>query len=445
MGSKNLKAIVAVGEKIKIILAKPKKFKKVRNKALKLIRKSKFTNYYYKKFGTNTNILLSNKGGILPVRNFSKGKSDNAELIAGETIEAYHKTKPYGCRFCPIQCGHKGEYGDYGTLQVPEYETNSLFGPNLEIYDRNAIAEFNDICNRMGLDTMSTAVTLAYIMEAGEKGYIKTFLRFGSKEGISDMLYKIAHREGFGDDVANGSKWLAEKYGGKEFAIQVKGLEMAGYDPRGAWGQGLSYSVANRGACHLASAIFVVENYFEFLDKYSTKGKAEFVWYFENLYNAINSLQLCIFEIYAFGMEQQIIRLTPKLLLRLVMKYFPKLAIKLIDMSIYSKFFEAVTGIKLNLKQFLKAGERINVLERYLNTQLGVTSEDDTLPERFLKEGRETDPQKHVVPLKKMLIHYYKIRGYDQNGIPTNKLLKKLELEHLLTEKIFYNSDNSIK
>ena len=230
-----------------------------------------------------------------------------------------------------------------------------------------------------------------------------------------------------------------QKYGGKEFAIQVKGLEMAGYDPRGAWGQGLSYSVANRGACHLASAIFVVENYFEFLDKYSTKGKAEFVWYFENLYNAINSLQLCIFEIYAFGMEQQIIRLTPKLLLRLVMKYFPKLAIKLIDMSIYSKFFEAVTGIKLNLKQFLKAGERTNVLERYLNTQLGVTSEDDTLPERFLKEGRETDPQKHVVPLKKMLIHYYKIRGYDQNGIPTNKLLKKLELEHLLTEKIFFS------
>lgn len=434
MGAKNLKAIVAVGGTYKVKPYNKKKFKKLQRKALKQLKSNAFTNKFYKNFGTNTNIRLSNETGLLPVRNFTKGKSAEAEKVAGETVVQHYEKKPSGCRFCTINCGHKGRFNDK-IMQVPEYETNALFGPNLEIYDIEAIAEWNDLCNRLGLDTMSTAVTLGFVMEAGKKGHIKTMLEFGDKRGISETIEQIAYRKGFGDKLANGTRWLAKEYGGHEFAIHVKGLELAAYDPRGAFGQGLAYSVANRGGCHLTTAFFATESYFRFLSPYSTKGKAEFVWYLENLYAAINSLDMCIFTLYAFILEQFSVKYTPVPLLKIVMTHLPKFAMELLNLRLYYGFYEAVTGIKISASEFLKVGERITVLERYLNTILGISRKDDTLPERFLKEGRESDPQKYVVPLEQMLTKYYKIREYDDNGRPTAKLMKKLGLDRLIAEK----------
>ncbi|MHA1304542.1 MAG: aldehyde ferredoxin oxidoreductase family protein, partial [Candidatus Heimdallarchaeaceae archaeon] len=433
-GAKNLKAIVVEGEYYKIRPKNEKKFKKVKKRAVRYTNRNDFTSNLYRNYGTNANVNLCNEGAILPVRNFSKGKSDQAWKLAGETLSAKYYEKYSSCRYCAILCGHKGIFNGQ-ILQAPEYETTSLFGSNLEIYDPEKIAEWNNLCGKLGLDTMSTAVTLAYVMEAGEKGLLSTTLKFGSPDGITEMLKDIAYRKGLGDELARGTRWLSKKYGGTEFAIQVKGLEMAGYDPRGTWGQALAYSVANRGACHLSATMFAIDNFYGLLKGESKRAKPQFVWYMENLNAAINSLQICVFTLYAYILESPIAKYLPKPILKLAMRYFPKLAIKVMDVGIYSGFYEAVTGIPLSQAQFLRAGERIHVLERYMNTLIGVSRNDDTLPARFLQEGRESDPHKYPVPIDEMIDKYYTIRGYSIRGIPKAKTLSKLKIDNGIQPK----------
>jgi aldehyde:ferredoxin oxidoreductase len=281
----------------------------------------------------------------------------------------------------------------------------------------------------MGMDTISAGGTLAWVMEAGGKGLIKTDLRFGSSEGIADTLLSIARRKGQGDEFANGTRWLSQKYGGQEFAIHVKGLEMAAYDPRGSWGQGLAYAVANRGACHLSAYLISLEIYFKYLNPFKTYAKAEFTKLFENAFCGVNSLQTCEFTAYAYTGESPLTKYTPDPVLAVMMQYLPQVAAKLVDFSIYSDLFEAVSGIPMSTTEFLKAGDRIHVLERHMNCREGVSRRDDTLPDRLLNEGREDDLQKRTVPLEKMLDTYYHLRGYDTDGIPTVDTLKRLDIQ----------------
>ncbi|MDX1284526.1 MAG: aldehyde ferredoxin oxidoreductase C-terminal domain-containing protein, partial [Draconibacterium sp.] len=213
------------------------------------------------------------------------------------------------------------------------------------------------------------------------------------------------------------------------FAMQVKGLEIAAYDPRGAWGQGLSYAVANRGGCHLSAPVFSLEGTLKYLKPDTKLAKAIYTDYFENMYAAVNSMHGCQFTSFAYMLETFVVRNTPKFLLKFVMQYFPRLALMLMDISIYSKSFESITGIKLTQKRMLNIGRRIHILERYLNTLEGIDGKADTLPERLLKEGRKSDKKNHVVPLGSMLKSYYKIKGYDKNGIPKSSVLKKLGVD----------------
>jgi aldehyde:ferredoxin oxidoreductase len=229
--------------------------------------------------------------------------------------------------------------------------------------------------------------------------------------------------------MGRGTRWLSEKYGGSEFAVQVKGLEMAAYDPRGSWGQGLSYAVANRGACHLSAYPTGLEVLFGLLNPFTTRAKARFVYFFENLYAAINSLQTCQFTSYAYVLEPPIVKYTPKFMLGLTMQYLPAVAIMLMDVSIFSKLFSAVTGIRMSQWEMLKAGSRVHTLERLMNTREGIRRKDDTLPGRFLKEGRNCDEAHHTVPLYEMLDDYYHLRGYDHQGVPSAKTLRKLRID----------------
>ena len=129
---------------------------------------------------------------------------------------------------------------------------------------------------------------------------------------------------------------------------------------------------------------------------------------------------------FAFLMESPLTKYTPDFLLVILMQYLPMAAIPLVDFSIYNKLWNSVTGINLSNAEFIKAGERVHVLERYMNTREGISRDDDTLPGRLLKQGRDSDPDKKVVPLDKMLPQYYKLRGYDEYGIPLPKTLEKL-------------------
>ena len=426
MGAKNLKAIIAHGKEYKIIPKNQVLFNKIKKIATKQINNNLFTGVQYRNYGTAANFKFCQKAGIVPVMNFRDGDHERVNEVFGETMQEKYNTRYSTCKPCTILCGHKGTYKDGSTHQIPEYETVALLGPNLGIFDTDVITVWNDLCGKMGIDTISAGTTISYVMEAGEKGLIKTDLKFGSPGGVSEIIENIAYRHGLGDELANGTRWLSEKYGGKEFAIQIKGLEMAGYDPRGSWGQGLSYAVANRGACHVSAVLLAPEVFNELLDPFTTRAKAKFVVFLEALNAAINSLQTCIFTSYAYLLEAVVAKYTPDLLLGFTMQHIPDIALRLMDVSVYSKFFSSITGIKLSPKDMLKAGHRIHTLERYMNTREGISRSDDTLPQRFLKEGRECDLQKRTVPLEKMLLEYYKIRGYDDNGVPMPEVLEKL-------------------
>ncbi len=428
-GSKNLKAIVAKGKEYKIIPADREKFDIARTKALKYINTNKITSVTYRKFGTPANVNFNNAGGILPVKNFTGGSHKDAYNISGEYMAEAFQTKYHSCKPCSILCGHKGNFAERGERTVPEFETISIMGSNLGIFDPVVISEWNDICSEMGMDTISSGGTIAWVMEAGEKGMIKTGLKFGSTKGISAALKDMAMMKGFGKEMAMGSRFLSRKYGGEDFAIQVKGLEMPGYDPRGSFGQGLSYATANRGACHVSTSIFALEVYFGLLDPYSAKAKAAVCRYFENFYAGLNSLHTCLFTAFAYTLEPPLIKYTPKFMLKFFMMNFTEIALLFMDVSLFPELWSSITGKKLTSSMFLKAGERVHVLERYMNTREGISRKDDTLPGRFLNEGRDCDDKKRTVPLEKMLDQYYKKRGFDKNGVPKASLLKKLGIE----------------
>jgi len=428
MGSKNLKAIVAHGGIYEIVPSNRHEFNKACKEANQRINDNHYIGTLFRNYGTSSNINLSNEAGILPVNNFQSGSHPQAIEVSGERMSERFDTKQSACWSCTIHCGHKGTYPD-GEHKIPEYESNALLGPNTGTFDPVAISEWNELCGRMGIDTMTAGGTISYVMEASEKGYLKSDLRFGSPDGISETLLDIAYKRGMGAELANGSRWLAEKYGGLDFAIQTKSLELAGYDPRGAWGQGLSYAVSNRGACHLSSTVFALETYFGFLNPATTRAKAKFVRFFEDAQAAVNSIHVCLFSVFAYMLEASIVKLSPLCALAFTMQYLPDLSLKMMDCSTVTHLYSAVTGDKLTQKEFLRIGERVHVLERWMNTREGITREDDTLPGRFLMEGREDDPQKLTVPLNLMLDEYYRLRRYDENGTPQHTLLHDLGIE----------------
>jgi len=428
MGAKNLKAIYAIGGAYKIVAKDKEKFDKVKKLATKRINDNAVTANALRRFGTLNLVNYTNMAGIMPMRNFSDGASDNAYKLTGEYYSENFKTKHHTCKPCTILCGKQGTFNGKN-LSVPEYETVGLMGSNLEIFDPVKIAEWNDLCGRYGMDTITMGGTLAWVMEAGEKGLIKTDLKFGSPEGVAQAIEDTAFCRGFGAEMAKGSRALSKKYGGEDFAIHVKGMEIAAYDPRGSYGMGLNYAVANRGACHLSSTVMAQENFVHVLDPYSTIGKHVWVKFFEDFYCAMNSLHTCTFTSFAYILENPLTKYNGLFYLKMVMGYLYPVAIKIADISIYHKFWSTITGHKMSRSEFLKAGERIHILERYMNTREGITVKDDTLPGRLLKEGRKCDPKGRVVPLEEMRRKYYRIRSYDDNGKPTEKIMKKLSIE----------------
>ena len=428
MGSKNLKAIYAVGGVYKIVAKNQEKFDKVKKLATKRINANDVTSNALRRFGTNNLVNFTNLAGIMPVHNFTSGSSDNAYKLTGEYYSENFNTKHHTCKPCTILCGKAGKFNGR-ELSVPEYETVGVMGSNLDIFDPVAIAEWNDLCGKFGMDTISMGGTLAWVMEAGEKGLIKTDLKFGSPEGIAAAIEDTAYGKGFGQEMGKGSRALSKKYGGEDFAIHVKGMEMAAYDPRGSYGVGLNYAVANRGACHLSSTVMAQENFVHVLDPYSTIGKHVWVKFFEDFNCTVNSLHTCVFTSFAYILENPLTKYNGLFYLKIVMGLLYPVAIKIADISIYQKFWSTITGLKMSRSEFLKAGERIHILERYMNTREGITVKDDTLPGRMLKEGRRNDPKGRVVPLEKMLKKYYRIRSYDDNGIPTAGIMKKLSIE----------------
>lgn len=399
MGSKNLKAVVVEGNG-KTKVADAPKLDFVAYEMKKLLTANPITSQGLPQFGTGVLVNLINEMGMFPQRNFQESQSPLAWKVSGEEVSEKILKGKRACFACPIACGRitqtsreKGE--------GPEYETLWALGPQCGIYDLELIAEANYLCNRLGLDTISTGSTIGCAMELNQRGILAGDLKFGAGEKLLTVIRQIAYREGLGAELAEGSRRLAQKHKVPELAMQSKGLEFPAYDPRGAQGQGLGYATSNRGGCHLRSYMIGPEvlGVPKMIDRFSPYGKAGLTIVFQNTNAAMDSLILCRFVGLAVGDE-----------------YFARL-------------LSAATGKNYWAQDFQTIGERIWTLERLYNIREGLSRQDDSLPPRLLFEPIKEGPAKgKVVELDIMLDEYYRFRGWDKEGVPTHKKLEQLGL-----------------
>lgn len=426
MGAKNLKAVVARGKEYKSVPVLENMFHRTVKKTKTYILRNPFVDAF-RAFGTNANTRYGIRTGYAPVRNFRDRYDPRTESLSGEAMAKKYRTRHAACRYCSVLCGHKGHYPDGKLRQIPEYETMGMFGSNISNYDPDRIGEWNDLMNDLGMDTISAGSCIAWAMEAGERGLRRTGLSFDRHDNISAVLEDIAFRRGEGADLANGVQWMSRKYGGASFAIHAKGLEIAAYDPRASWGHGLSYAVHNKGGCHLGSYLVGMEAIMGFMPAYTTLGKHKWVAFLEDIYAGINSLQTCLFTAFAVVTEPVVPKFVPKPILKMSMIFSPGISMLMMNWSLYSRLFWAITGIRMTQWEFRRAGERINKLERYMNVAMGMTPDQDTLPDRFTTEAVTKYPKKSVVPIRKMVQRYYRVRRYN----PATGGPEKADLERL--------------
>ncbi|ABB14938.1 aldehyde ferredoxin oxidoreductase family protein [Carboxydothermus hydrogenoformans] len=405
MGSKNLKAIVVRGSG-KIEPAEPEKTKELLSRLLKKIREDGVTGQGLPNYGTAVLVNIINENGILPTNNFQKSYFPTADAISGETLSEKYLVKKDPCYRCPIACGRYCKVDDEEG-GGPEYETIWAFGADCGVDDLAAIIKANNLCNEYGLDTISAGATIACAMELYEKGHIKKEeldgpeLKFGSAEAVIEWTRKMGAGEGFGAKLALGSYRLAESYGVPELSMSVKKQELPAYDPRGVQGHGLQYATSNRGGCHVRGYLISPEilGSPEKIDRFALEGKANWAKLFQDLTAVIDSLGLCLFTSFALNADD------------------------------YRELFNYIVGENYTTEDILTAGERIWNLERVFNLKAGIDAKEDTLPKRLLEEPVPDGPSKgHKHRLAELLPEYYKVRGWDEKGVPTAEKLQALGL-----------------
>jgi len=394
MGSKKLKAVVVHGTK-KIEIKKQQEVE-----AFKKDLNEKLNDRGILLDGTPETLMLTHYMGALPTRNWTEGEFEGAEQINLDRMKEKIIVKKRSCQACIVACKNISEIkeGPYAGTQVsgPEYETLFSLGALCGNSNLESIAKANELCNRLGMDTISAGNVIAFGMECYSKGLLTkkeldgVDLTFGNHEAIITMINKIAYRRGIGDIFAEGVKNASEKIKGSQtYAVHVKGLELPGYDPRAAEEMALSYVTSDRGGCHLRSIAYRP-------DMVGIDGKVEMVKDLEDFYSVCDSMILCRFVTYPV--------MGPI--------YWENLA----------ELYSMVTERKIIKDDLVTTGERINDLCRWFNVREGITRKDDYLPNRFsiepLKKGQYNGNVIKKENFETMLNEYYKLRKWDNNGIP---------------------------
>ena len=443
MGYKNLKAVTVSGNH-EIQVHDRKKLDKLNKSWFKYLKSHPLTGDQLPGLGTAGLVSTMQMRGQLSTKNYNYGQYDDFEKVNGELLAEEFNIVNKGCLSCPIKCARTVEVNGKA-VKGPELETLGLLGGGILNSDMYSILKWNYELDELGMDSISAASTLAYAMEANEKGLWDNGLAFGQTDEISQVFDDIAHRRGIGDELANGSKWLSEKYGGKEFAIHSKGLELAAYEPRRSVGLGLGYAVSNRGGCHLNGGYMVLlEGLSLNVDQQNPHGKPDFTVMFQDLMEAVSSCGQCLFTTYAFfpaplishpnsWYTKAFCKSVPYLgpVLR-ALNTFPQVAcIHIPVLFNQSIALHHVTGMPVTFGSFFKAGKRGYTLERHINTRFGISRKDDSLPSRLTDEPQIKGDEKTKVPLEPMKSVYYAARGWTGDGIPKPKTLKKLNLDGL--------------
>ena len=408
MGSKNLKAIAVRGTQ-PVMVADGALFVDVVARAWEKFKSTPVIPQTLNNIGTPFLVDVINKSGVLPVRNFQTGIMQGVEKISGEYMAETILKANKGCFACPIACVQMTEVEDpalQGEGEGPEYRTIALIGAACGIGDIAAVAKISYLCDEMGIDTLSFGSAVACAMELTEKKIIskkqtgKT-LTFGNAEAVIELIEHVANREGFGDLLAEGGYHLAAYYGHPEFFIGVKKQGSPAFDPRGIQGLGLEYATSNSGVSH-ALGYLVTHKILGIrgeIDPLTTEGKAPLVKQFQDGSAVFDSAGLC------------------RLLL---------LGVWIDDII---PLLETVTGKSYSEEHLLSLGERIWNLERLFNIEAGFSGTDDTLPRRMLEEPMPEGPaQGQVCKLHEMLPEYYTIRGWSDQGVPTEEKRASLGL-----------------
>jgi aldehyde:ferredoxin oxidoreductase len=397
MGSKLLKAIAVRGNK-RITVSDPERLHRVQGEMRTVLRRSGITTGGLHKYGTAGSVNLVNESYLLPTRNFQRGHFESAEKVSGEEMANTILERVTGCYSCTVSCGRVTSV-DGKEGEGPEYETIWSFGPDCGVDSLRWITIANNLCNDLGLDTISTGSTIACAMEMSESGHIREEIPFGEGRIVADLVRMIGYREGIGDALAEGSLRFASGHGHPELSMSVKGQEMPGYDPRGLQGQGLAYATSVRGACHVYGNMLYPEvlGIPKRLDPFSDQGKAYWTKYMQDLFAAFDSAGICL------------------------------LTIRALHVADYAAMLSAVTGREVTEAEFLKIGERIWNLQKIFNLRAGFTKSHDTLPDRMLREPLTEGPTKgRVWKRQPLLDEYYNVRGWTEDGIPKEETLAEL-------------------
>ncbi len=415
MGSKNLKAIAVRGNQ-GVRVARPRDYMSAIWPYHEHLAESP-GRQGLTELGTAPTVDLVNAFGGLPTRNFTAGQFEGTEAINGESIKDNWLVANKACFACNIACGRVTRVSPNADQYMvnmhprnwkvagegPEYENLWSLGADCGVDDMDAIVMANYLCNDLGMDPISMGATLAAAMEMYERGLLSDgqtgmALRFGDGKALVAMTEATGFREGFGDELAEGSKRMTEKFEHPEYFMGVKGQEFPAYDPRGFQGMGVAYATCNRGACHLRAWTPGIETTGEH-DPHGTDGKSVWVAEEQNRTTAHDATGICMFTTAGAPLEDLI----------------PVLS--------------AATGVDYTMDDFVHIGERIWNIERLWNLRAGLTAADDTLPKRLMEEAHKDGPSAGVtVDLDAMLPDYYAARGWSADGRPTTEKLMELGL-----------------
>jgi aldehyde:ferredoxin oxidoreductase len=386
MGSKKLKGIVFRGKKRREI-ANPSSLKRLSQSFRERVKDNQIV-YMYRKFGTPMLVSIMNTIGAFPTQYWSKGTLEGWEGISAESLMEHCQVNSIACPSCFMACGKISEVkqGRHRGLRImgPEYETIYAFGGLCMVSSIEEIIYLNDLCDRLGMDTITAGNLAAFAIEASKRKKIKDHLHYGEVDGIAKILTKVAYRKGVGRILSEGVRHAAKVWDMEESAIHVKGLEPAGFDPRVLKGMGLAYATSDRGACHLRATFYKSE-----LSGQSPpgqiRGKAKLFVDYEDKMTLFDALILCRFYR------------------------------DLITWKDLHEILKSSCGLSLSRKSLKAMASGIINLARSFNQQEGVTKKEDKLPRRFFREvlgdGRKTiQPQ----DLQVMLKEYYQLRGWDE-------------------------------
>jgi len=423
MGSKNLKAIIISGSK-DVLVDNEKEGKEYSLKVMKRLAKDGAN---FRNTGTSWSVPKLEAIGDVPIKNWSGDTwAEESKMISGPIYNEVLKSKPTFCANCPVGCHRhiKLEDPEKWALEGPgpEYETLGMMGANLLNTSLPSIVKANDICNRWGIDTISTGSFIGFLMECYEKGIInKEYtggleIEWGNGEVLVELTEQIAKLEGLGKLFEKGIIGATQKIGEeetKDIAVQVKNMDLPAHDPRAVFGIAVNYATGTRGACHErgdAQAISTGKYHPEIMertfDRFSMKEAPKAAIIAQDYSAFFNSVSLCKFMVKVIGMS----------------------------LTEVKDIFNAITGWEWSVKELLKAGERIINLQRLVNVRDGIRRKDDVLPKKIFQAAKE-GPRKGKVPtpFEPALEDFYKQRGWSEDGVPTEETLKKLGLEEYIS------------